>query len=217
MKKVIIFGDQDMAELAHYYLTTDANREVECFTVHQQFITKNSCCGSPIVPFEELSKKYPTDQFCLFAPIYSKEMNQFRERVYKEIKQMGYECISYVSSKAHTWNSEIGENCCIFEGCNIQPFCKVGNNVVIWSFSHIGHHSKVADNVFISGNVVIAGHNDIEQYCFLGSNCTTREFTTIPEGSFIGQDASVTTNPTEPWGVWVGVPAKYLKSSKGIM
>ena len=47
---------------------------------------------------------------------------------------MGYELISYVSSKAIVWPSaEIGDNCLIMEGNIIQPYARVGNDVVMWS------------------------------------------------------------------------------------
>lgn len=214
--KTIIFGNKDTAELAYYYLTKDYNLDIECFTVHERFITSNTFNGVPVVPFEEVIKIYTPQNYNFFAPIYASNMNLIRENIYNEIKSYGYNFISYISSKAYTWNCEIGDNCFILEGCNIQPFSKIGNNVMIWSFSHIGHHSEVCDNVFISSNVVVAGHNKIEQYSFLGSNCTTKEYTTIPEGTMIGQDTSVITNPEKSWGVWVGTPAKLIKSSKDI-
>ena len=216
MKKVIIFGDRVLAELAHYYLTNDANREVACFTLHRDYIKETTFCGLPVIPFEEITKSHPPDQYCFIAPLYAKEMNKFKERIYLEAKSLGYEIISYISSKAMTWNATIGENCFIFEGCNIQPFVKLGNNIVIWSYTHIGHHSIVHDHVFMSGYAAIAGHNIINSYCWIGSNCTTKEFVTIPEGTLIGQDASIINSPDKPWSVWVGVPAKYLKSSIGI-
>ena len=217
MKKVIIFGDRDLAELAHYYLTNDANREIACFALNESHIKESNFCGLPIVSFESIKKTHPPEDYDFIAPLYASEMNKFKERIYKQAKSLGYEMISYVSSKAMTWNSKIGENCFIFEGCNIQPFVQLGNNIVIWSYTHIGHHSIVKDHVFMSGYAAIAGHNLINSYCFIGSNSTTKEFTEIPEGSFIGQDASVIKSPDKPWSVWAGVPAKYLKSSIGVI
>lgn len=213
MKKIIIFGDKDIAELAHYYLTEDAHKTIECFTVHGKYLTNNSFCSKPVIPFEELVKTHSPEEYDFFAPIYHPDMNRTKEKICNEIKSHGYKFISYISSKANTWNAKIGENCFIFEGCNIQPFCTIGDNLVMWSYSHIGHHSIVEDNVFISGLCAIAGHNKICKYSWMGSNCTTREHTVIPEGTMIAQDASVVKSPTEPWGIWCGVPAKYLRSS----
>lgn len=217
MNKVIIFGNRDLAELAHYYLTNDAKKQIACFTVHGNYIKESNLCGLPVVPFEDIVNSHPPCQYDFIAPLYASEMNRFKERIYLKAKSLGYNIISYISSKAMIWNCSVGENCFIFEGCNIQPFVKIGNNILIWSYTHIGHHSVVNDHVFMSGHAAIAGHNVINSYCFIGSNCTTKEFISIPEGTFIGQDASVTKSPHKPWSVWVGVPARYLKSSEGVI
>ena len=54
--KVIIFGNKDFAELAHYYLTHDSEYEVVAFTANERYITDSSFRGLPIVPFEQLEK-----------------------------------------------------------------------------------------------------------------------------------------------------------------
>ena len=41
MSKVIIFGIQDFAELAHYYLENDSEHEVVAFSVIEEFIPEN--------------------------------------------------------------------------------------------------------------------------------------------------------------------------------
>ena len=209
MKKIIIFGDRDAAQLADYYLTHDSKKEVIGFCVDEKYKQKDFFCGKPVLTFEETCFKYPPKYIDFFAPIY--ESNSLRKEISNKIKNQGYNLISYISSKAYIWNSTIGENCFILEGANIQPFCHVGNNVIIWSFSHVGHHSIIKDNTFISGNVVIAGHNVIEENCFLGTNCTTRDRIKIPKNTTIGQDASIVKNLEIEGKTWVGVPAKVLK------
>ena len=170
------------------------------------------------MPFEEIDKLYPPTDFDFLAPVYASQMNLLKERICHEIKTKGYNFISYISSKAYTWNAKIGKNAFILEGCNIQPFCEIGDNFVMWSFSHIGHHSTVGNNVFMSGNVVIAGHNVIDDYCFLGTNCSTKDSSHISEGTFVGQDASVTGDLKSPWKVWIGIPARETgKSSKDVL
>jgi UDP-3-O-[3-hydroxymyristoyl] glucosamine N-acyltransferase len=202
MKNTVIFGNRDIAELAHYYLTIDSSHQPIAF-----------CVESAVVPFEEVEKIYPPDDFNFYAPIYASEMNRLKDRMTTAIKEKGYEFISYISSKAHVWNAEIGENAFVLEGSNIQPFCKVGKNLVMWSSSHIGHHSKVGNNVFISGNVVVAGHNEIGDFCFLGTNSTTKENISVAPYTFIGQHSSIVKSIKEEGGLWWGCPVQYIKSS----
>ncbi len=148
INKVIIFGIQDYAELAHYYLTNDSDYEVVAFSVNEQYIPEGRMFkGLPIVPFENIEAGYPVNRFLFFAPMSPKNMNKARETVYHQIKDKGYELISYVSSKVTMFGNAIGDNCFILEDNTLQPFTKIGNNVVLWSGNHIGHHGEIKDHV----------------------------------------------------------------------
>ena len=60
MAKIIIFGIQDFAELAHYYLENDSEHEVVAFSVNEQYFPENRFFhGLPIVAFENIEKEYP--------------------------------------------------------------------------------------------------------------------------------------------------------------
>ena len=215
--KTIIFGNRELAELAHYYLTNDTDQNVVGFCVDGAYLKENEFCGLPVVPFEEVKSIWPTEEHMFLAPVYANNMNVLRSQVAERIEQIGYTLTSYISSKAYTWNATIGKNAFILEGCNIQPFVKIGKNVMMWSFTHIGHHSIVDDDNFLSGNVVVAGKCHIKSFCFLGTNCSTRDGLTIEVGTFVGMDASL-LNDTDPWSVYVGVPAKKIegKSSRSV-
>lgn len=213
MKKVIIFGILDTAELAHYYLTNDSPYEIEAFTLSQNYLEKNhysprgASCEYPVVPFEDLEKIYPPGDFSLFVPMTGVKMNTIREKIFLEGKKKGYNYISYVSSKATVFNNQIGENCFILEDNTIQPFTTIGNNVVLWSGNHIGHHGKIEDHVFLTSHVVMSGHCLIKQRAWLGVNSTIRDFTTIGEGCLIAMGSLVTKN-TEDGSFYMGSPAK---------
>ena len=43
MKKVIIFGTEKLAELAHFYFTHDSGYDIAGFTVDQAFIQAVKC------------------------------------------------------------------------------------------------------------------------------------------------------------------------------
>jgi len=207
-KKVIIFGVLDTSELAHFYLTHDSDYEVVGFTLNKEYIENDSFKGLPVVPFEEIEKHFPPNEFFFFAPMTGKKMNKNREKIYLEGKKKGYQYISYISSKATVFpEAKIGENCFILEDNTIQPFTTIGNNVILWSGNHIGHHGEIQDHVFFTSHVVMSGHCKIESYSFLGVNATIRDFITIAEGSLIAMSASITKN-TEAWGVYFGSPAK---------
>jgi acetyltransferase-like isoleucine patch superfamily enzyme len=142
------------------------------------------------------------------------KMNRFRESIYKDIKNKGYQMISYVSSKATTFNNDIGDNCFILEDNTIQPFTKIGNNVVMWSGNHIGHHGIVEDHVMFTSHVVLSGHCKVERYCTLGVNSTIRDGITLAEGTFVAMGASIIKN-TDSWSMYKGNPA--IKSDRSTL
>ncbi len=213
MKKVIIFGVLDTAELAHFYLTNDSPYEVECFTVNEKYIQSKTFKprGSekeyPVVPFEQIENMYPPSDYYLFAPMTGVKMNTLRKSIYQEGKKKGYEYISYISSKATVFGNEIGENCFILEDNTLQPFTTIGNNVVLWSGNHIGHHGRIDDHVFFTSHVVMSGHCHIKERSWIGVNATIRDFTTIGEGCLVAM-GSLITKDTEDGGFYMGSPAK---------
>ncbi len=209
MSKVVIFGIQDFASLAHFYLKEDSPHEVVAFSVSREFLpAETSFEGLPVVAFEELEHEYPPESYKFFAPMSHRKMNALRRDIYEQAVKKGYECISYVSSKATLFsNVKIGKNCFILEDNTIQPFVTIGDNVVLWSGNHIGHHSVIKDHVLFTSHVVMSGHCVIEPYSFFGVNATLRDGLHVAEGTLVAMGACVTKD-TEPWGVYTGIPAK---------
>ncbi len=212
MAKIIIFGIQDFAQLAHFYLVNDSDHEVVAFSVNEKYLPESKFfCGLPIVSFENVEKMYSTSEYKFFAPMSPLKMNRVREEIYFNIKNKGYELISYISSKAVVFKNKIGDNCFILESNVIQPFVEIGNNVVLWSGNHIGHHSIINDHVMFTSHVVLSGHCIVESYSTLGVNSTIRDGVTIAEGTFVAMGASIIKS-TEPWSMYKGNPA--IKSEK---
>lgn len=215
-RNVVIFGLQDFAELAWYYLKVDSPHTVAAFSVNEQYLPEQPTFhGLPVVPFEAVETLYPPGEFDFFAPMSPKGMNKPRERVYQEIKGKGYGMISYISSRISMFDNVIGDNCFILEDNTLQPFTSIGNNVVMWSGNHIGHHGRIDDHVSFTSHVVLSGHCVVEPYCFFGVNATIRDRVTIAEGTLVGMGASITKS-TQPWSVYVGNPAKILEGKSSL-
>ncbi|MGD0960000.1 MAG: acetyltransferase, partial [Methylomonas sp.] len=184
--------------------------EVVAFCVNREYMPENAFFRNlPIVAFEEVESIFPPASYCFFAPMSPKNMNRDREAIFLAIKEKGYDCISYISSKATVFDNKIGENCFILEDNTIQPFTSIGNNVVLWSGNHIGHHGIIHDYVTFTSHVVMSGHCEIGAYSFFGVNSTLRDGLRIAEGSFIAM-ASAIIKDTEAWSVYKGNPATKL-------
>ena len=208
MAYVIIFGLQDYAELANYYLDVDSEHTVLGFSVHRNFLPENrEFCGLPVFPFEDIQDKFGIDEVSFFAPLSPKKMDRGRQVVYDQIKEKGYKMISYVSSRASAFDNQIGDNCFILEDNTLQPFTTIGDNVVLWSGNHIGHHGRIEDNVTITSHVDTSGHCVVAENAFLGVNSAVREGLTIGKFALIAMGA-VLTGDAEPGGVYQGNPAR---------
>jgi len=212
--KVVVYGENQLASLAHFYLTHDSEYEVVAFTVDEAYKSTASFESKPLVSFESIVNQFSPEEFKMFLPISFKRMSYLRREKYELAKKKGYELISYVSSKATTWpDLNIGDNCFIFEDNTIQPYVEIGNNCVLWSGNHIGHHTVIKDHVFITSQVVISGSCVIEDHAFLGVNSTIRDETIIREASLIGMGANIVKD-TQPQDVYLGAkPIKYNKKS----
>lgn len=191
MAKVVIFGVGQIAEIAHFYLTEDSEHEVVAFTVDQEYLSDESFHGLPVIEYETLVENYPPNEYKLFIPISYKKVNKLRAEKYMDAKSKGYECVSYISSKATYYGTPVGENCFIFENNVIQPFTKIGDNCILWSGNHIGHHTTIEDHCFLASHVVVSGNVIIGASSFLGVNSTIADNVTVGKSNVIGSNAVI--------------------------
>ena len=194
MPKLVIYGTGLIAEVADYYFGMDSAYEVVAFTNAREFIKDDAFRGHPLVPFEDVERLYPPGDHAIFVALGYAKTNKIRQARVGETKAKGYECASYVSSRAHCFGEARGENCFILENNVIQPFVTIGSNVTLWSGNHIGHHSRIGDNCFISSHVVVSGACDIGPNCFLGVNATIQDnvklgaFVVVSPGAVVKRD-----------------------------
>ena len=208
---LVIFGCGDIAQLAHYYFSTDSNYEVVAFTVDAVYITASEFCSLPVVPFDKVAKLYSPDTHSIFVALSYAKLNQIRKEKYLAAKSLGYLLPSYVSSRATVLNDDkIGENCFILENNTIQPFVTIENNVTLWSGNHIGHHSIIHNHCFIASHVVVSGGVEIEESCFIGVNATLRDHIRVGKNCVIGA-GTLLLSDAEPEGVYVGAETERSK------
>jgi sugar O-acyltransferase (sialic acid O-acetyltransferase NeuD family) len=218
-KKLIIFGSGQIAQLAHFYFSTDSSYEVVAFTVDPAFLTEPTVYGHPIITFDQVADLYPASDHEMFVALSYSKLNALRAEKFEAAKAMGYTLASYLSSKAtYLSQNAPGQNCFILEDNTIQPFVTIGDNITLWSGNHIGHHSVIGDHCFIASHVVISGGVTIGDYCFVGVNATLRDHITIGERCVLGAGSLILSN-AEPNGVYIGsaserskIPSSRLKN-----
>lgn len=212
MARLVLFGAGDIARLAHHYFTRDSRHEVVAFAVDASHRKANEFLGLPLIDAEELPRRYPPDGHRMFCSLSYARMNTVREQKVNQVKAMGYELVSYVSSRC-TWltESQAGENCFILEDNTIQPFARIGRNVTLWSGNHIGHDSMIEDHCFITSHVVVSGNVRVGHHSFIGVNATLRNGIAIGPRTLIGAGAAIMQDTPE---ASVYVPPRAVKLDK---
>jgi len=201
---LVIFGTGDIAQLAQFYFSNDSSYEPVGFTVDAGYLTESTCCGLPVVSFEEVATRYRADVYAMFVALSYSKLNEVRKSKYLAAKALGYRMANYVSSHATVLNEgRIGDNCFILENNTIQPFAIIGSNVTLWSGNHIGHHSIIRDHCFIASHVVVSGGVEIGESCFVGVNATLRDHITVGEKCVVGAGTMLLADAA-PEGVYIG-------------
>lgn len=211
---IVIFGAGETAHLSYEYFTHDPNYtnfNVVAFCVDTEYYQEDTYLGLPVVRPSNVQKEFPNTQYKAFAAASSGQLNRTREKLYKKVKDLGYECVSYISAKAFVWhNVEIGENCLILEDNTLQPFTKIGDNVVLWSGNHIGHRTVIKDHVFVTSHVVISGYCTIGEYSFIGVNSSFADNLSIGKNNFIAMGTTIVKS-TQDNQVWSGPAGEMRK------
>jgi sugar O-acyltransferase (sialic acid O-acetyltransferase NeuD family) len=213
MAKLVIFGAGDIAKLAHYYFTHDSDHEVVAFTVDPAYRNAQTFLGLPLIDFDKIKDVYPPTGYKMFIAVSYVRMNKVRAEKYFRAKALGYELVSYVSSRcSFLTDYPVGDNCFILEDNTIQPFVKIGNNVTLWSGNHIGHDSIIEDHCFLASHIVVSGNVHIHPYCFIGVNATIRNSIAIARGTLIGAGAIIMKDTIEK-GVYLQHQAELSKKN----
>jgi sugar O-acyltransferase (sialic acid O-acetyltransferase NeuD family) len=198
VSNVVIFGLGDFARIARIYLAEDSEHEVVAFTANERYVQSDRLDDLPVVPFESLPETHAPDRYSMFVAIGFSGVNEARKEVYDRCRELGYELISYVNSKATYWGKlELGANCFVFEENVIQPNVRIGNNVILWSGNHIGHDSTIEDHVFIASHAVISGNVTIGESSFIGVNATFRDGIHVAPRCVIGAGALIMKDTLE--------------------
>ena len=184
-----------MAELLDFYLTHDSPHEVVAFAATEP--AAGEFRGRPLVPFATVVDSHSPEEHAMFVAVGYSRRNGLRARFYGEAKAKGYELISYVSSRASIWeDSQVGDNCSVFEGATIAPFARLGNDVCVWNGAHVGHHDEIADHCFFAPRATVAGFVTMGERAFIGAGATVRDGVHIAERTLVGAGATVLRDTT---------------------
>lgn len=202
MKKLVIFGTRQVAEVCSFYFQHDSPYRVVAFTVDAAFLDRAQFRELPVVAWEELADRFSPNEHDLFVAIGYGKMNRLRADKFAAAKARGYTLARYVSSKAITWpDLRVGENSFLMEANVVQPFASIGTDTIVWCGNHIGHHARIGNHCFLASHIVVSGNVEIGDECFVGVNATLRDGIKIGPRCLIGAGALLTRD-TKPGEVY---------------
>ena len=179
------------------------------FTVDAEYCREDTFLDLPLVPLDRVTTLLSAGGVQDVRRAQLREDEPRARREVHQTKALGYELVSYVSSRC-TFLSQHppGDNCFILEDNTVQPFVQIGSNVTLWSGNHIGHDSTIGDHCFISSHVVVSGHVSVAEGCFIGVNATLRDSISIAEYTLDRRGRA----DHEEHGTEVGLPGRAAPS-----
>ena len=87
MKKLIIFGIGQIAELTYDLVKQIQNLEVVAFTANRENINSETFLKLPVYAIEEIKTKLNCNEYYFVTAISYKNVNENRENIYKKMKK----------------------------------------------------------------------------------------------------------------------------------
>jgi len=210
-KPIIIFGTGKIADVVHYYATTECGYEVAGFCVNENYLGDAMFNQKPVYAFETLEKNFPPSDYEMFVAVGYHNINEVREQKCNEAIAKGYHLVSVVSPLCHLpANVSYGYNCFIMPPSIIHPCVKLGNNVFVWSGALVGHHTVVGDHCWLTSHCHIGGNVQIGHNSFVALNATVGHSVILGNHCFLGANTLVIKN-MEPLQVVIADASKPIK------
>lgn len=183
-KKLAIFGNSLMADIAYYYFKNFSDFEICFFISEEKYILKTKIFNKDIISLKNFFKKNDKS-FNIFIAIGYSKLNNVREKFFKIFKDKKYNIVNFVHPNSSCYEKKLGSNNFIMDNVSINPYTKIGDNNIFWSNCVIGHHTIVGNNNFFSGNSTISGNCEIKNNCFFGVNSSVKDSIKIESRCFI--------------------------------
>ena len=212
MKKILIFGTSDFAEVVFETISQD-NPEIEIlgFVLDDAFCNEENFCDKPVYKYSSLKNKFSPAEIGILVCIGYGKMNKNREEIFHRLQKDGWKIADYISKKAVVRTENLGVGNIILDDADIGIKCKIGDGNIFYPGALFAHHSDAGNFNFFAIRSSVAGKVKVGNCCFFGNNCCTKDNINIADETLIGAGCYVSTD-TEFGGVYV--PNKMIKLDK---
>lgn len=209
MKKIIIYGAGPYGKIFFSDVQRYGAIDVVGFTVDKIYLKEKNIEGLSVIPFEDVEKMYPPDQYDMIVVCgYSKMRN--RKKMYDKAKAKGYKLRNYISPGAYLENKiEMGDNNIILSGSDVGYDGKMGSNNIINQNVYLAHEFVMGSHNILSYGCIIGGYSRIKDLSFFGFAATASGYKSFGKECLVGM-RSVVTRDVEDYATVYGAPAKVV-------
>jgi UDP-perosamine 4-acetyltransferase len=120
------------------------------------------------------------------------EDNLERQRVYEELKQLGFRIVSTIHPTAViSKEATMDEGCHVFSLSVIHPGVTMGANSIVYDLSLIGHDTSLGDHILLSAGVTVGANVKIGEGALIGLGANVVSRVTIGKRSLVCSGACV--------------------------
>ena len=93
---IIIFGNGEIAKLAHYFFNNYSNYNVAGFVTDNECLNDETFLKLPLINFNKVSIIFPPSRYKAFIAISYNKQNFLREKNFIKFKSLGYNFVSFI-------------------------------------------------------------------------------------------------------------------------
>lgn len=137
--------------------------------------------------------------------------NGLRERLARQVVQLGFELINAVSPRAYIADSvRLGTGIAVMPGCVINAEAEIMDFAIINTSASVDHECVIGAACHIAPGATLSGRVTIGTGAWIGTGAKVIDGISIGEWSILGA-GSVAIRDIPDWCTAVGVPARVIK------
>lgn len=213
MKKFIVYGAGDFADIVTNLIEDVLKREVISYVVNDDIYAFNNHNGKPVVKLDDVVNLYPPNDYSAVIGFIGNDMRTSREKAFEAFFEMGYDLENLIHPTAAVSSAKLGKGNIILANSFIAFNSSIGNGNIVWQLAAIGYNNVIGSYNNISPHVSTSGNVTVGNHCFLGNNSTYKNKVIVSDYTLVGANAYI-SHDTLPYGVYVPQKSICLESKK---
>lgn len=186
MRKLVVFGTGDFADVVSYVLEEKLGYRILAYTVNKEYISGSSYREKPLVPFERILEMYPPKECGMVLGMIGKHMFDQRSKIFEQLVEMGYWLPNIIDPSARVDTKRMGFGNIILAHASIEAHCLIGRGNIIWQNVVLPHHNRIGDFNNLAPSVSLSGYSRVGNHCFVGNNACLKNRVELADYVFVG-------------------------------